>query len=379
MNEVRKWSLVLLDVAAAAVLLLAYLPGPVMQTATPLSGGGEAYSPAAWLDDAAWLLAALSAVPILVRRLWPVIVLGLVLAASAAGNVLFHHRWPYPAVALVLLTIAFTTPRNRSAIWLVVCLTVAVGARILAAGHDFGLLPPTTTATDTAIQICADSLVLVAAWAIGLALRAQRHYLARTAEQAARQALVEHRLEIARELHDVMTHSLGLIAVKAAVANHVAHARPQEVPSALKTIEETSRAALADLRRVLTVLRAAPPEDAGARGEADLLHLVREVNTAGVQAELSITGNAEIPEAMEQAVYRIVQEALTNVVKHAAAARCRITVAVTETEVSVEVVDDGGHGLTGMRERVARYGGSFAAGPRPDGGWGINATLPLPA
>ncbi|WP_067833261.1 sensor histidine kinase, partial [Actinomadura kijaniata] len=237
----------------------------------------------------------------------------------------------------------------------------------------------------------ASWLLLGGGWLVGHLLWRRAWNAACLEEQRTRRILADERLRIARELHDVVTHGMGLIAVKSGVANHIAETRPEEAREALRVIETTSRDALAEMRRLLEVLRHDPapgtgPVQAGVGGLEDLAEHVR---AAGVEVDLAVSGGYGLPEALQLTVYRIVQEALTNVVKHAAPTRCRATVDVSPRRVSIQVVDDGaarpaprpgpgGHGLVGMRERVAMYGGSFSAGPRPGGGFAVTATLPLP-
>lgn len=221
-------------------------------------------------------------------------------------------------------------------------------------------------------------LVLGGGWTAGFAVRAHR---ARQADQAARRtehAIAEERLRIARELHDIVSHSLSLIAVKAGVAGHVAQRRPEEAVDALRVIEQTSRAAMTEMRRTLGVLRTdsatAPLSPAPDLDALD--RLADQARQAGVEVELDVrVPDAGLPAGITLAVHRIVQESLTNVVKHAAPARCRVTVEVDLREVRIDVTDDGvrgadtervgGHGLVGMRERAMMYGGTFSAGPRP--------------
>jgi signal transduction histidine kinase len=198
--------------------------------------------------------------------------------------------------------------------------------------------------------------------------------------------VAEERLRIARELHDIVAHSMGLIAVKAGIGNHVAEARPAEAREALRVIEATSRSSLTEMRHLLGVLRSEvdSPALAPAPDPAGIPALVERARTAGVTVSLILDGTDDLAEGLGLSVYRIVQEALTNVVRHAAPTRCAITVAVAEETVRVEVTNDGprvargpgGHGLIGMRERVAVYGGTFEAGPRPEGGWRVVAVLP---
>jgi signal transduction histidine kinase len=182
---------------------------------------------------------------------------------------------------------------------------------------------------------------------------------------------------------------MSLIAVKAGVAVHVAEARPQEALDALRVIEDTSRGSLAEMRHLLGVLRdnGAPEGDlAPVPGLDGLPGLVDRAALAGVRIDLQVRAT-ELPEGMALAVYRIVQEALTNIVKHAAPARGRVLIEQDLGEVRIEVTDDGpgirmlpgdqaGHGLIGMRERAMMYGGDLTAGPRREGGFAVSARLP---
>jgi signal transduction histidine kinase len=194
----------------------------------------------------------------------------------------------------------------------------------------------------------------------------------------------EERLRFAREMHDIVAHSMSLIAVKATIANHVADERPQEMRDALRVIEDTSRAALTELRRTLGALRT-DTDVAPVSGMHDLPGLVHTAGSTGLRVELAVTGAAEVPDGAGLAVYRIVQEAITNVVKHAGATSCRVVVVGEPGQVTVEVTDDGsarpdqgatgGQGLIGMRERVALHGGRLEAGPSAGGGWAVRARL----
>jgi signal transduction histidine kinase len=217
------------------------------------------------------------------------------------------------------------------------------------------------------------------AYVLALALTA-----AAERENHAREAVSAERLRIAREMHDVVAHSMSLIAVKAAVGNHVALEQPAEAREALRVIEDTSRETLAELRRMLGVLRdgTGVPALAPAPTLDDLRTLAERAEQAGPSVDLAVEGLDELPGGVGQSVYRIVQEALTNVVKHAGATTCRIRVTGGEGEVSIEVRDDGrggsatpGHGLIGMRERVAVYGGDFSAEPA-EAGFRVFARLP---
>jgi signal transduction histidine kinase len=244
-------------------------------------------------------------------------------------------------------------------------------------------------------------------WAIGIALRARRQTLeARVSEaeeranvesQRAARVLAEERLRIAQELHDVVAHSMSVIAVQAGVGAHVLDSSPDDARAALDAISATSRGALAEMRRLLGVLR----DEEGERSHqpaptlSDVPQLVHDVRAAGVPVTLDISGgNTAINPAVELSAYRVVQEALTNVIKHAGSpSRVGVTVDRGTDVLTVEVVDNGrgaaasvptngaradgsGHGLIGMRERVELWGGELAVGPVVGGGYRVRATLP---
>lgn len=319
--------------------------------------------------------------PLAVRRLWPLTVFCAVFAMSLVSVALLgtvHDRFAAAAFAIYMVALTRPRPRREPTIAIGVCGAVAV------------LLLSAMGTPAPAPGVVGPLLVGVAfmggAWVTGRAVRERRAYTARAAEQLAGRAVAEERLRIARELHDVVAHSMSLIAVKAGIANHVAAVRPEEATDALRVIETTSRGALAEMRQLLGVLRSdLDPDLAPSPGLAGLTGLAERASMAGVRVELDVRATG-LPEGLELSVYRIVQEALTNVVRHAAPARCRVSVQASGGEVGVEVTDDGpgervlpggpGHGLIGMRERVVMYGGSFTAGRRPEGGFGISARIP---
>jgi len=236
------------------------------------------------------------------------------------------------------------------------------------------------------------------------------------AEQDAARAITNERLRIARELHDVVSHTISLIGVKAAVARHVAESHPEEVHDALEVIETASREALTEMHRMLGVLRvegtATRREPHAATEELadvteDLAHMTSWAADAGVRLELTLRGTDRIPSSLRPSIHRIVQEAVTNAVRYAAPTSCQVLIEATSTEVRVEVIDDGpddnpggegnrrttratavalggcdggaGLGLIGMRERVVLHGGEFAAGARPGGGFAVVAQIPCMA
>jgi signal transduction histidine kinase len=253
---------------------------------------------------------------------------------------------------------------------------------------------------DHITSVCAVVVVIALGWLGGRTTAERRANLARVARQQTERAVDEERLRIARELHDVVAHSMSLIAVKAGVANHLADQRPEELKAALAVIENTSRTALADIRHALGRLRpSAPATDHRVRigeveppapGFGDIPGLVARTAAAGLRVNLTMPPpGTRVPDDVGRAVYRIVQESLTNVVNHAGpTAVCRAEVAVAGSVISVSIVDNGpgrvghdkgGHGITGMRERVAFYGGEFTAGPGDRGGFAVRARLPLVA
>ncbi|MBB4930482.1 signal transduction histidine kinase [Lipingzhangella halophila] len=324
------------------------------------------------------LAAAVTGASIAVRRLWPVPAFGLALTGTLLATAWGMGRWELAAVVLTLYQVAVVLPRRRWEPTLTIG-TLSVGGLVLV--------------SVTGTPVCCGSLastalvavpVLGGTWMLGRVIRERRAAAARSATQLADWAVAEERLRIARELHDSVAHSMSLIAVKAGIANHVAHERPEEARDALRVIESTSRDTLAEMRRMLGVLRSDEQEP-----RADLEGLVEHAAMAGVRVDMVVHGIGEVPDGVASAVHRIVREAVTNVVKHAAPARCRVRVAAGGGTVRVEVRDDGpgarvlpdtgngtGHGLLGMRERAAMHGGVLTAEALPEGGFRVAARIP---
>jgi len=230
---------------------------------------------------------------------------------------------------------------------------------------------------------------LLAAWLVGVFVYTRASLTARNAvlRQQAEQAAATERVRIARELHDIVAHHLSVIVLQAAGAR----ASGRAAEATLENIENSGRQALAETRRLLGVLRD-PGEGTGLApqpGIDELGALAARVRASGVPVNLVVSGDhVALPAAVDVSVYRIVQEALTNVLKHAGHACADVTVACADDAVTIDVTDDGprqpanlalacGHGLVGMRERVAILGGEFCAGPRPNGGFAVQARLPL--
>jgi signal transduction histidine kinase len=237
------------------------------------------------------------------------------------------------------------------------------------------------------------AFVAIIAWLIGMSIRQAQARAELRRTQAAAQAAVAERLRIARELHDVVAHSIGIIAIQAGAGRRVFDTRPGEARDALAAIEATSRETLSGLRRMVTGLRRAElgPEQAPlgpAPGLADIDRLAAMTLDAGVKVDVEWPGSWEpLPADIDLSAFRIIQEAVTNVVRHAGTDECRVVIDQRDGQLSIEVTDNGrggdvagaGYGITGMRERTALLGGDFSAGPRPGGGFRVTARLPLPA
>ncbi|MEV8020976.1 sensor histidine kinase [Streptomyces sp. NPDC086554] len=247
------------------------------------------------------------------------------------------------------------------------------------------------------------AVALIAAWMVGSSSRERRAHAEALRSQATARAINAERLRIARELHDMIAHSIGVIAIQAGVGSRVIETQPAEARNALTTIEATSRETLAGLRRTLVALRK-PDTEEGAVAEqttgheelapreptpglADIDRLVTSALDAGVRVEVRWPGErGPLPADIDLAAFRILQEALTNVVRHAGTDTCRVSVERRADGLSIEVEDGGrgglpagtGFGLAGMRERVALLHGRFTAGPRPEGGFRVAALLPVP-
>jgi signal transduction histidine kinase len=229
-------------------------------------------------------------------------------------------------------------------------------------------------------------------WLAGRAIRRRRlreQELIVEREQKARVAVLEERTRIARELHDVVSHAISVVVLQARGGRKALSDEPDDARDAFDEIERTAAQALAEMRRLLGMLRA-EDEEVALAPQPSLAHLgtlVANVSEAGLPVELRVEGEpTALPPGVDLSAYRIVQEALTNALKHAGPARARVLVRYAADGVEVEVTDDGtgatngdggGHGLVGMRERVAVYGGELESGPSPSGGYAVRARLPL--
>jgi len=337
----------------------------------------------------------------------------LLLPVLAGAFVVVLRRWPLPVLAVVTAMAGTITATGRVSLAVGILLGVALYAAVLglprpksialtaavAAALGATLLysavatrPGQAAATATAIFV-----PLAGAWCIADSVAARRRYQAGLAAQAAREQAAdirEERVRIAREMHDVVAHALAVITVQAGVGRCLAAVRPEEATSALSSIETISRTAQDELRVVLGLLRD------GEEGSAplaptprliDVKGLVDTVRAAGVPVELRMSGtDRPLSPSLELLIYRVMQEALTNVVKHAPEARAVAELTVSAGKVRLEVRDDGGpsggqvpraglargNGITGMRERIGAFDGWLVAGPVAGGGFQVTAEVP---
>ena len=336
--------------------------------------GTPVFSGPGWVG---WLVAACVGLPLAVRRLFPLTALGVVVAGCAASALLDIAREPFGAAALALYAVGLLVPREKS------IGTLGLALPILGVALFYGEAVSTPSETTASVVPLIGVVWLLAGggWAAGAFVRARRAAAELDAQRDTERARAEERLRIAREVHDIVSHSLSLIALRAGVAHHVADERPDEARAVLASIEATSRGALAEMRGMLGVLRS-EGERAPMPGLADLPRLAQSSRDAGVTVQLRVLGEASMPAGVELAVYRIIQEALTNVAKYAAPATCAIEIhiglgaaEVCVTNPMVGPVSGPGHGLVGARERVVAYGGGFSAGP-VGGDFVLRATLP---
>ncbi|HEY3866831.1 MAG TPA: sensor histidine kinase [Actinocrinis sp.] len=350
-------------------------------------------------------LATFAYLAIPARRRRPLVVLG---AATFVVSLVAARGTASVPLGLMLgladYSVAVRLPRRQS-----------IRATLIAAAVVSAALTYYTAAYlhSTAPAYAIENLVpLAAAWFIGDSVATRRRYVAGLAAQAeqerlaeierARQAVREERVRIARELHDVIAHSLAVITVQAGVGRRLMAKRPEEAAGALESIEATGRTAQDELRVVLGLLRDEVPVAADlepAPGLPDLDRLAETVRAAGTPVDLSVSGIEQaLSPALELSIYRITQEALTNVVKHAPGARATVKLTVRDDEVRIHVTDNGGarpakavpasaapsanssaqHGIVGMRERVGAFGGSLVAEPLTAGrGFRVLARIPL--
>ncbi|OLF06160.1 two-component sensor histidine kinase [Actinophytocola xinjiangensis] len=421
------------DAALAALLLVGTWAG----TGAPaVSGGWIAGLP--WLPEpvARWVLVGLCVAAVAVRRRWPIPALAVATLAVVARMALAVGPVPADlAVPIVLYTIAVTRRRPVSLAVLGATLAVAAAWSVYVSldGKPNGWLydgplgggqerppgatgPPPEPAHDDDVPMrhgevpaalgptawggipVLGSLVVVA-WAVGWGVRSRRAYLGelrarardleRERDQRAALAAAAERARLTRDLHDVVAHGLAVIVMQAQGGAAAFATRPSDTLTALETIVATGRASLADIRHVLSASGQVDDSARPTPGLAQLPSLVDQVRRAGTPVELRVDGSPPpLPAGVDVSSYRIVQEALTNTMKHAGAgARAQVLVSYRDDELRLEASDDGtgtssgatstGNGLRGMRERVSLLGGEVVAGPGPDGGYVVRARIPL--
>ncbi|WP_406086134.1 sensor histidine kinase [Kitasatospora purpeofusca] len=338
------------------------------------------------------VLTAALALPLLWRRRAPLTVFGAVVAAAFVQWLLDIQLPADIAVLVALYTLAAYSGRRT---------TLLAGA-VVQAGV---LLACLRWAPDGAFltPFVAVTAMTAAAAVLGMNVRTTRAYLAaveeraahleREQEQQARLAVAEERARITREMHDIVTHNLSVMVALADAAGYARQRSPERADAAMRQVSETGRQALTDMRRSLGVLRADEPdaERHPLPGIAQLEALAEQMSAAGLPTRLEVRGgHGHLPATAQLTVYRLVQEALTNALKHTpAGTRATVRIGCSAGTVTVDVTDTGprppasasaapsGHGIPGMRERSAAYGGTLRAGPLPGGGWGVRTRLLL--
>lgn len=345
------------------------------------------------LDWLAYLLGSAVGLVLLVRRRWPMQVF-----VVSVGLVLGYYLLDYPgfsaAVPLAVATYTAAVAGHTVAAAAVLLVFNAVGVAWQSIVEGIPLL--TVLGTYTLVNVALLAAVLL----LGEAVRHRRAWAQEVrerlrqaeehrAEEAARR-LEDERFRIARELHDVLAHTIAAVSVQAGVAAELIADSPDQARKSLQIIREQIREAIGELRAMVALLRGSGPEvlHAPAPGLGELETLVRFAGRAGVDVECSVTGQVRpLPAAIELTAYRIVQESLTNVVRHAHASWARVSVHYEPLALVLRIEDNGwgsdavtaddGHGLVGMRERATALGGSLTAGPRAEGGYVVSAHLPI--
>lgn len=357
----------------------AFLVLGLLSTSSTTGTSADPYEPR---NALAYALIAGATAPYFVRRRAPLPVFMVSSASLAALAMLGHNEGLLPVFAMVG---AYTVGSHRPAreaiaagAWMALCLTGV----FFGDSHGFG-------AGALAFNIVLFAVAILVGWNLQsrrLRLESLEAEHAATAATAA----ADERLRIAQELHDVVAHSLGIIAVQAGVGRHVIHTDPDEAARALDHIAETSRSSLDEIRRLLGAVRNGDvdPGHHPAPTLAELPSLVRDLELAGLDVDFEVSGDlSSLPAGMELAAFRIVQEATTNTLRHADADHVKVRLRAERDVLSIDIVDDGrgpsprkgpsGHGLVGMQERVALYGGTVSTGPAPSGGYQVFARIPL--
>ena len=337
-------------------------------------------------------LVLLQTVPLAFRRIAPLgvaSVIGVAVAVHAAAG--YEVVQPGTFSSLISVYGATSLTDERRSFLTAVITATALGVFFLTNRGDF-----------SGFDVAATSGTWAMAWFVGTYVRTRGEQaeaigeraasLERDQDMRAREAVANERARMARELHDIVGHALNLIVIQAGGAQRVFEAKPEVARDALGSIESAGREALFDMERMLGVLRAAEGDRPGLGpqpGLTQLDSLAAQVTEAGLPVEVTVEGDTiELPASVDLSAYRIVQEALTNALKHSRASHARVAVRYGKDSVELEVSDDGrgpsepqpgsgGRGLLGMRERVALFGGDLSVGPAPSGGYRVQARLPF--
>ncbi|MFI1678076.1 sensor histidine kinase [Streptomyces sp. NPDC020607] len=361
-----------------------------------------------------WLLVAVATGTVLwAGRLLgrcPLVSLGLLTIASYATTHAIGETTigflQYAAVDIAMGSVVATAARGTRVAAVVLALCVQPVHALLRQLLGLPLrVPHTVTSSWSDWQIAV--LMAVVAWLVGDSVRRTRAYTERLGAQAAAQAVTAERLRIAREMHDTVAHSIGIIALQAGAAARVVETQPAGAREAMTAVEKAGRETLAGLRRMVVALRESETDEDRERGPdrepvprgpaaglADVDRMAASTTAAGVRVDVVWRGDRRpLPADIDLSAFRIIQESVTNVVRHAGTASCTVSVDFSEEELTIEIEDAGrggagpahgsahgtGYGLVGMRERVALLHGEFSAAPRPGGGFLVSARLPVPA
>lgn len=357
------------DAALAGAVLVVGLAGTV--------GADRVQDPPRALAWPAFALVALACLALLPRRDRPLWTLA---GTTAAVAVYVAAGWAYGPILVALFVALYTAAAGGAAVRPV---ALAVGVAV-AAVVVRTVLHPGLPAPETFLPYASWLLV---PWSLGAVVRLRREAAERTRREVTAAAVTEERLRVAREVHDVAGHGLAVIAMQAGVALHVLDRRPEQARIALEEIRAASREALDGLRATLDLVAAAPDRDVRTAGLGELDGLLDRMRRAGLAVELAVSGDRRpLPPDADLTAYRILQESLTNVLRHAGARSATVSLAYGAGALAVEVVDDGtgggpggsgGRGIAGMRERAVAAGGQLEAGPRPGGGFRVAARLPV--
>jgi signal transduction histidine kinase len=330
------------------------------------------------------LLSPIICLPLLVRRTHPLLALGATTAATAVAAAGWGIYIPFP-VGLALFTVADRCERRVS-------LTAGASALVVLS------LPLLSSVGWTnGLGFVGRLLGFVVAWLLGDSFRARRMEMKELEDKAERlererrleaeRAAAEEQARIARELHDLIAHNISVMVLQASAAYDVFENRPDRAREAIRRVVDTGRKALTELRQLLGAVRTDGTDYAPLPGLARLDDLVGQVRNSGLEVAVTVDGTPRpLPRALDLSAYRIVQEALTNTLKHADARHADVAIRYRDDRIDVEILDDGtgdsnggggGQGLIGMRERVGAFGGSLSAGPASGGGFLVSAMFPL--